>query len=327
MRLYGKNLVELSELQLDSTTPVTIDHNWTVLIGGLRLSGEAVNVTNTMTLDVIVPGSMLAGDYAISIESARGAVAFLQQPLLVVDTQLADNALSTTDSKTDSTTSGTPSSGPVGAKPAQLDAGTVGAGSDPNAAPVASIVDPPLVCTSECNSCQAGDCCREACDSSGCPTCTTGCACDLSCQAGDLCETVCDPGTSCWLDSVNTAGSTLDCQGAACASSCNSGRNCTMACTDGSNCELRAKYSEGSTVQCVGSNCKQMCTAATSCALTCEAGSTCEMNCIYSGQCTLGCDSDSSCLLNCQRTGTCDMLCDNPINCSDGVIACNRECP
>lgn len=160
----------------------------------------------------------------------------------------------------------------------------------------------PGVCASECV-----DRCVVRCADGQCPVCDGGCTCEFACLDVDGCDAECVGGSTCELrvrdgdeaEGVATASTLL------------------LDCYDTEDCHARCEN---------GSYCDADCRDAERCGLRCDE-STCELRCRDAESCEIDCGLDSACLCETRGDARCRLLNCEPVECGDGVVVCNRECP
>lgn len=155
-----------------------------------------------------------------------------------------------------------------------------------------------------------------------------------SCRNGEL--VVC-------TDGVMTG--TMPCPSAAgvCEESvCRDGEGCVVEPANGKSCGTGLTCADG---VCACSTAHCICTARDgSCERTCRPGSQCDLTCPNNTECVFHCGGAESCVARCGNNASCVLYCEGVADCgfhqatpgcrtgerrtcSDGVFACNADCP
>jgi hypothetical protein len=139
----------------------------------------------------------------------------------------------------------------------------------------------------------ANSCCEDTCPGGSCPTCISGCSCDMTCDGvSGSCNVACDSGSRCHMQADNNSTSAnMNCDNASCYLDCDN---------NGTDCEI-----------------------------TCVGNSTCEVFCDnIGGNCLLSCPSTASCRWEC-RDSDCGsgFTCTGTLNDCGSFRVCNRPCP
>src|SRR5687767_7383714 len=84
VRVQGEHFYAEAQPSFGGAEPVELNYGFTVWVGGVPLSGEAVRFVDTATLDVALPGDLPAGVHDVEVMTPAGRSGRAEQVLEVV---------------------------------------------------------------------------------------------------------------------------------------------------------------------------------------------------------------------------------------------------